>query len=125
MVLDSSYQVAPSGERGLKFGETETADAEQEVAPSGERGLKYDSSFAYALRPSRSLRGAWIEIKQNVMALTHSQVAPSGERGLKFVCTSGMWSPRKVAPSGERGLKLWQYVNMPEVKVSLPPGSVD
>ena len=55
-----------------------------EVAPVRERGLKYSDDYDTLDIPSRSRKGAWIEIPAYCLYKSCNRVAPVRERGLKF-----------------------------------------
>ena len=71
-------QVAPSGERGLKFIPKISDDIHKEVAPSGERGLKLRADETSQPHAGRSLRGAWIEIELRRQSRRWRESLPPG-----------------------------------------------
>ena len=59
---DSRVVVAPVRERGLKSAHQDEQTQANTVAPVRERGLKSAGGGHMASMPSRSRKGAWIEI---------------------------------------------------------------
>ena len=61
-------------------------ECRENVAPVRERGLKLQvAAIVTVAQPSRSRKGAWIEIKTLNKGINQRQVAPVRERGLKWL----------------------------------------